>query len=241
MKKKKSLTRRIVLACTIIGLLIILAAHADIAYHLEIKKRPSIEQKILNKDATYLYAFYVSNAPNIDNRVYFGNPSAPITFIYYTDLQCSQCKIFNEQIFPYLKSTYIDTGKGRFIPKIVTSPEELSQKNGNFIYAQSLECINQLSPENGLQWYLDLNAMQNINMTNNLKKYNISQEAFKVCMNKLNTSIILEDSMENDEFGIIVPRLYIGIHGKQNNIFTGFMSNQTIRTALRNKEMLLGD
>ncbi len=44
-----------------------------------------------------------------------GNPKAKVTLIEYGALTCPHCAAFNEQIFPQLKKTYIDTGKVLYV------------------------------------------------------------------------------------------------------------------------------
>lgn len=45
----------------------------------------------------------------------FGSADAPVTVIEYASPTCPHCAAFDEQVFPQLKSTYIDTGKIKFI------------------------------------------------------------------------------------------------------------------------------
>lgn len=44
-----------------------------------------------------------------------GKADAPVTVIEYASMTCGHCAHFHEAVFPHLKSTYIDTGKVRFI------------------------------------------------------------------------------------------------------------------------------
>lgn len=46
-----------------------------------------------------------------------GSPTAPITIVEYSSLTCSHCAAFAENVFPMLKSKYIDTGKVRFVSR----------------------------------------------------------------------------------------------------------------------------
>ncbi len=46
-----------------------------------------------------------------------GKSDAPVTVIEYSSLGCPHCAAFHKSIFPYLKTTYIDTGKVRFISR----------------------------------------------------------------------------------------------------------------------------
>ncbi|MFB6145866.1 MAG: DsbA family protein [Candidatus Nanohaloarchaea archaeon] len=43
-----------------------------------------------------------------------GNPNASVTVVEFGDYQCPYCNMFDQKLFPRLKSDYIDTGKIRF-------------------------------------------------------------------------------------------------------------------------------
>ena len=47
--------------------------------------------------------------------VVLGNANAPVTVVEYGDYQCPYCGIFFTQVQPVLKTSYIDTGKVKFI------------------------------------------------------------------------------------------------------------------------------
>lgn len=51
-----------------------------------------------------------------------GEINAPITIVEFSDFECSYCRRFHEQVFPKLKSDYIDTGLVRFIHKDLPLP-----------------------------------------------------------------------------------------------------------------------
>jgi protein-disulfide isomerase len=44
-----------------------------------------------------------------------GNPNAPIQMVEYAAPSCPHCAHFNETVFPYLKTNYIDTGKVYYV------------------------------------------------------------------------------------------------------------------------------
>jgi protein-disulfide isomerase len=48
-------------------------------------------------------------------EVSMGKPDAPVTIIEYSSLSCPHCAAFHKDVFPALKSEYIDTGKVRFV------------------------------------------------------------------------------------------------------------------------------
>jgi protein-disulfide isomerase len=44
-----------------------------------------------------------------------GSPKAPVTITEYASMSCPHCAAFGENVFPMLRSRYIDTGKVRFV------------------------------------------------------------------------------------------------------------------------------
>lgn len=46
-----------------------------------------------------------------------GKDKAPITIIEYSSLTCPHCAAFEENVFPMLRSKYIDNGKVRFVSR----------------------------------------------------------------------------------------------------------------------------
>ena len=44
-----------------------------------------------------------------------GPANAPVTITEYASMTCPHCAAFNAEVFPKIKSTYIDTGKVRYV------------------------------------------------------------------------------------------------------------------------------
>jgi len=44
-----------------------------------------------------------------------GSPKAPVTITEYASMSCPHCAAFGENVFPMLRSKYVDTGKVRFV------------------------------------------------------------------------------------------------------------------------------
>jgi len=47
--------------------------------------------------------------------IVIGSPKAPLTITEYASMSCPHCAAFGENVFPMLRSKYIDTGKVRFV------------------------------------------------------------------------------------------------------------------------------
>lgn len=48
-------------------------------------------------------------------EIAIGSPKAPVTITEYASMSCSHCAAFGENVFPMLRTKYIDTGKVRFV------------------------------------------------------------------------------------------------------------------------------
>src|SRR3990167_1751433 len=51
---------------------------------------------------------------NRQGQPQLGNPKARIHIVAFEDLKCTNCKIFNNTLFPIIKKKYIDTGKANY-------------------------------------------------------------------------------------------------------------------------------
>lgn len=55
------------------------------------------------------------NKPSPLGDMALGSKDAPVTIIEYASMTCPHCAAFTNEVFPKIKSEYIDTGKVRFI------------------------------------------------------------------------------------------------------------------------------
>lgn len=56
-----------------------------------------------------------------------GAANAPVKMVEYASLSCSHCAHFHEEVFPTLKSKYIDTGRVRFtLKEMLTAPQQVA-------------------------------------------------------------------------------------------------------------------
>jgi protein-disulfide isomerase len=59
--------------------------------------------------------------------VVMGDAAAPVTMVEYASLTCPHCRDFWKQVFPRIKSEYVDTGKVKYILKdFPTAPAEIA-------------------------------------------------------------------------------------------------------------------
>lgn len=54
-------------------------------------------------------------APNALPDVVEGKADAPVTIVEYASMTCSHCAAFHRDVYPTLKTNYIDSGKAKFI------------------------------------------------------------------------------------------------------------------------------
>lgn len=50
---------------------------------------------------------------NIDGQPTIGE--GKLTFVVFEDMKCSNCKRYDAEVYPHIKSHYIDTGKARYV------------------------------------------------------------------------------------------------------------------------------
>ena len=55
------------------------------------------------------------NAPQALQDIVEGRPDAPATIVEYGSLTCSHCAAFHKDVWPALKTKYVDTGKAKFV------------------------------------------------------------------------------------------------------------------------------
>jgi protein-disulfide isomerase len=51
-----------------------------------------------------------------------GDKDAPVTITEYASTTCGHCKAFHDQVFPDLKTKYIDTGKAKLVWMVMPTP-----------------------------------------------------------------------------------------------------------------------
>jgi protein-disulfide isomerase len=87
-----------------------------------------------------------------------GRPDAPVTLVEFTDLQCQFCNRFLTTAFQQIKTTYIDTGKVRFVTR--DFPLDLHP------YAMQAARAARCAGDQGKYWEMRMTLMGNYNRLN---------------------------------------------------------------------------
>ena len=239
-KQKKSKTFIVVLS------LIIFAYIVSAVYGFfssEYEKKPAVKEKLENNDVGYLYNFYISATPLLDNRPYYGSQDAPLTITVFSNVYCSACKTFISQRFPQIKEELINTGKARFYHKHYITAEDYLEKNENFIYANSLLCFLEMKPDSYWDFYFELHKAAKENISETASAFGVKKAEFEDCVENREFKTLREDMSETRNFGIggMVPVIYVGIKGTDNTVFQGIPSEARFNRAILNKRIMLGD
>lgn len=87
--------------------------------------------------------------PPAEGDMVLGSPTAKVQVVEYASLSCGHCAHWNQEVFPQLKTRYIDTGKVRFVfREFLTPPNEfaaagylLARRIGQARYFEVLDAI----------------------------------------------------------------------------------------------------
>jgi protein-disulfide isomerase len=211
-------------------------------YKIEINHKVAIKDKLNSKDFEYLYDFYITRTPIIDNRPFFGNKNADINLIGYLEFNSEESKYFILEVFPKIEKDYIKNGKMRFFHKNYVTKNDFKEQNENFFYAVSLNCVEEIKSEIFWDFYFDLFNIDLKEIKILLKKYNISEKKFSDCLKNPNLDVIKEDSSEVENFDIVGmnPKFYIGI-GRDNSDIYGVPSYERFKRVIRQYQLIMGD
>ncbi len=212
-------------------------------YQTEIKNKPIIEEKIKSKDLNYIYNFYTSPTPNIDEKPFFGSDKAAVNIISYIDINSPASKYFMEEIFPKLDQEYINTGYVKFYAKHPLTIKDFNEKNEKFTYAKTLLCINEINPKIYYPFYFDLFKIKDAKEINELiPKHNIKKEEYDSCM-KEESGKLKEDISETENFGIVGmnARFYIGIDGINFKVLDGIPNYRKFNRTIKDYGIMIGN
>jgi protein-disulfide isomerase len=146
-----------------------------------------------------------------------GSANAPVTIVEYSSLTCPHCADFAENVFPMLRSKYIDTGKIRFISR--EFPLEIK--------AAGASMLARCAANGDAQKYFDATAMlfkqqQGLveHTTDTLKavggKFGMSEEAVEACVkdNALLDKLKADQDFAYDKLKVDATPTFF-IHGEQ--------------------------
>ena len=146
-----------------------------------------------------------------------GSANAPVTIVEYSSLTCPHCADFAENVFPTLRSKYIDTGKIRFISR--EFPLEIK--------AAGASMLARCAANGDAQKYFDATAMlfkqqQALveHTTDTLKavgsKFGMSEEAVEACVkdNALLDKLKADQDFAYDQLKVDATPTFF-IHGER--------------------------
>jgi protein-disulfide isomerase len=146
-----------------------------------------------------------------------GTANAPVTIVEYSSLTCPHCADFAENVFPTLRSKYIDTGKIRFISR--EFPLEIK--------AAGASMLARCAANGDAQKYFDATAMlfkqqQALveHTTDTLKavgsKFGMSEEAVEACVkdNALLDKLKADQDFAYDQLKVDATPTFF-IHGER--------------------------
>lgn len=211
-------------------------------YQTEFQKKPIVQEKMQSKDYDYLYNFYFTSEPNIIGRPFYGDAKASIVIIAYMDITSDSTKYFIENIYPVIKTEYLDTGKAKFYQKNYAIINDLQDNSNEFQILKSLNCMIEAKQDNRYFFDLVKSDVKTI-----LEKYNIStnkdlMKIYDACMTNIPDNL-LEDISEVENFGIvgINPRFYIGFNSNDKTVLDGIPSLRVFTRTLKNYQVQIGD
>lgn len=144
--------------------------------------------------------------------LFLGDPNAPITIYEYASLTCSHCGTFHREIYPELKSKYIDTGKVRFILRpfsfdgAATAAFMISRCAGDDRYYKFIDAL--FDAQN--QWIRGEETMTAL--ANIAKQGGFTKESFGACLQRADILADLQAVFKqgSEEIGVnSTPTFYI--------------------------------
>lgn len=149
-----------------------------------------------------------------------GKSGAPVTVVEYYSLGCPHCAAFNRDVFPYLKKTYIDTGKVYYVSRefpldsIAAAAAMLTRcaPEDKFFDMVDLFFTTQDS------WHVSQNAVDAL--FNTVKPTGFTREAFEACLKdqKLLDNITAVRSRASDVFKVDATPAFF-VNGKKSDTF----------------------
>ncbi|MDG1127308.1 MAG: thioredoxin domain-containing protein [Hellea sp.] len=161
----------------------------------------------------------------IKNDHITGSKDAPITIVEYASVACGACANWHNQIYPELKSKYVDTGKVRYVFRefitgvpeyadagfmiALCAPDENYFKNIALQFKRQQQIFKMGSEGKAREAYIGI-----------AKSAGLSEDKFVECMqNQELRSEYREKMQSGKDMGINATPTFI-INGKQEKVFT---------------------
>jgi len=238
--KKRQVTQICILSLI---LFLFLAAGIYGFYKIEYLKKSVVRDKVGSNNLSYLYDFYISGKPNIEETHYYGSPKADIFVIAYLDPTSESSRYFMSSVFPKLDNESIKSGKIKFYSKNYLTQEDFDAKNSLFTLSASLICIKSINRQKYYPFYFDI-FEANPDVKSLLQKHKIPLKEFNNCMQAGNFADLTETVSEVESFGMIgmAPRFYVGIEGSNDIVvIEGAREYDKFKKAIREYGFIKGD
>lgn len=239
--KKKWHEKRFVIYSFVLVLLGFVAVNV-INYKADYYNQPVADETKLI--APYLYNFYVSSNPDINNRPYYGSKDASITMIAFLDIDSEISKNFIERMFLRIKEDYIDNENLKYYHKSYLTLEDIEEQNNNFRYSMALLCVSKIKREKYYAFYFDIFNIDIKDIQKLLRKHRIPRNMYNDCTKEQeNLDQLYKDALEIENLGTvgINQRFYIGIAGKDNTVLSGIPKYDKFHDIIRQYEIWLGN
>ena len=170
-------------------------------------------------------------------RIFEGKKDAKITIIAYESLTCSHCADFHINVYPKLKTDFIDTGIAKIefrhfpLDIVAFNASKLSQCNND-----SKSDIMHILFSNQEKWVKGNSADDmNAHLKNFLKEKNLNLDFEKCIANKSIEDYVLNDRIEGQKkFNInSTPTIIIN-----NEKFTGSLNYKNLKKAIESTSFL---
>jgi len=140
-----------------------------------------------------------------------GNESAPIKIIEYASMTCSHCAHFHNDVYPALKSKYIDTGKVymEFREFPLNDPALRATLTARCLPAEKYEEFISLLFKTQDKWAGDINYMESLKQ--NAKLAGMSDATFEACQEEPMLKLKIAENMQQgkDKWNIAATPTFV--------------------------------
>lgn len=174
----------------------------------------------------------------------YGNPSAKIVVMEFTDFQCPFCRRFHRETFPLLEEKYIKTGKVKWITRAFPLPFHLAALPS----AKALYCVGKFGTDKQYwEFYNKLFLSDNINPSTPFEiaeQIGLNREKIAQCAGSEDAQNFIKKENQNATiYGVSgTPTFFIGIdNGKGSMKAIKVVGAQPVSVFNEKIDSLLGD